>query len=429
MPRVTSSESKSSVTDLREIRFGNSRGAIYRRSDIENSSWFFRTHLTKEKRYYRVSLKTTDRTEALQKAQSEMLKVLTKRETGQSVMAISLRLGQLVQLFSKHLAAQVASGQLRARTETMQRYRVRIGLKFLKSRLPDGLNARLDSIDGEMFKDYLAWRQVGVAAKRAGRTMRRDVVRDELIVIRKMFKFGQTMKLCTEKQIPKWDFTIEREPPKRRRIVGKNLIYFMEQLVRWRENADGEIEDYQRAMVMHLIIFVQSSGLRSGEVFGLTNRHAVPLNETEMRVTVMPETSKVGRERSIIVNAPMLIEFWLGHTQRFKDPDDYLFSPYKSGRTSVRDVFYHAYASLREQLKQVDLEWFDLYHFRHWYITELLLADQSIHLIAKAVGSSVAQIERTYSNVTTEQSTRKFNKAKIDLDEDGVVRVNNKPIH
>jgi hypothetical protein len=40
-----------SVVDLHEIPFGGIKGAIYRRADIVDSSWFFRMHLKQEKRY------------------------------------------------------------------------------------------------------------------------------------------------------------------------------------------------------------------------------------------------------------------------------------------------------------------------------------------------------------------------------------------
>jgi hypothetical protein len=78
-----------SDVDLHEIPFGGIKGAIYRRADIVDSSWFFRMHLKQEKRYWRVSLTTKDRAEAFEKAQSVMVRVLAKAETGQSVMAVS----------------------------------------------------------------------------------------------------------------------------------------------------------------------------------------------------------------------------------------------------------------------------------------------------------------------------------------------------
>jgi hypothetical protein len=409
---------KPAVTDLQVIRFGRRTGTIYRRSDIVNSSYFFRTHLKQERRYYRKSLETTDHAEALEKAEKTMLAVLTKVESGQPVMANAVDLGQAVRAFSKRLANDVEIGQLRTRTEQMQRYRIQIGLNFLKAKFPEGLRTRLSDIDGAVFKDYLRWRQAAIAEKK--RTIRRSVVRDELLVIRKMFKYCCKEQLCNERQIPKWDFLPEKEPPKRRRITHQEVEKFWMVISEWAVEAKASSpEDYHRRIVYHTSELVRASGLRSGEIFGLLNKHAERINDRELKIFVRAETSKVGRERSIIVDCPFFIEFWLGRYQKYQKPDEYVFSPYKSGTTSARDIFYHSYRSLRAELKKLD--WIDLYHWRHWYITERLLAGEPVHDIAKATGTSITQIEKTYSHIRTEQVTRRFNLTDVKHNSDGGV--------
>src|SRR5260221_2746310 len=58
--------------DTQSIRFRRSMATIYRRGDIENSSWFFRLYLKEEKRHYRKSLRTSDRKEAFDLAHNEI---------------------------------------------------------------------------------------------------------------------------------------------------------------------------------------------------------------------------------------------------------------------------------------------------------------------------------------------------------------------
>jgi hypothetical protein len=404
------------VTDLQEIRFGRRTGAIYRRSDIANSSYFFRTHLKQERRYYRKSLQTNDRAEAVERAEQKMLEILSKVESGQPVMANATDLGGALSAFLKHLATHVEIGQLRKRTEQMQRYRVQLGLKFLKVKYPEGLRTKLSDVDGAVFKDYLQWRQAGLAGKK--RTIRRSVVRDELLVIRKMFKYCDREKLCTKLQIPVWEFLPEKEPPKRRRITHKEVDKFWMIIGEWAVEAQPDsAEDYHRRLVYHASELVKQSGLRSGEVFGLLNKDAKPLNDRELEIVVRADTSKVGRERLVIADCPFFIEFWLERYQRFRNADDYVFSPYRTGTTSARDVFYHSYSGLRTELE--DLRWITLYHWRHWYITERLLAGEPVHDIAKATGTSITQIEKTYSHVRTEQVTRRFNLTDIKHHADG----------
>jgi integrase len=197
---------------------------------------------------------------------------------------------------------------------------------------------------------------------------------------------------------------------------------FLEIINEWVFETEADSpEAYHRYLTWHIVTLVRSSGMRSGEVFGLKNRDAEPINDRELRIVVRAHTSKVDRERSIIVDCPEVIDFWFESMRKFRNPDEYLFSPYRSGTTSARDVFYHAYSSLRIKLREVGLGWFGLYYWRHWYITERLLAGEPIHQVAKVVGTSVGEIESTYSHVLTEQTTQKFNRTTISHDKDGQV--------
>ena len=109
--------------------------------------------------------------------------------------------------------------------------------------------------------------------------------------------------------------------------------------------------------------------------------------------------------------------------QRFKESQNFVFCPYNDGNRSARDVFYHLYKSLRVRLKEIDLDWFDLYHLRHWWITTRLLAEESISLVALAAGTSVKEIEATYSHVTTELLTKRLNEKKLAWKRDGSYEV------
>ena len=80
------------------IRFGRTKATIYRRSDIEHSSWFLRIHLTEEGRHYRKSLRTLDREEAINRAHDAVIDVLAKVSSGQRILSLSLT--DLVRRFS-----------------------------------------------------------------------------------------------------------------------------------------------------------------------------------------------------------------------------------------------------------------------------------------------------------------------------------------
>jgi integrase len=328
-------------------------------------------------------------------------------------------LKELLKRYSLHVEERVRQGQLSPRTWIAQRYRLKSGCEFLKAHYPTGMDTKLTSIDGDRFDGYLKWRQEQVAAR--GRTIRRDVVRDELLVIRKMFLWAQKARLCTAKSVPNWDFFVERQGPKRPRITYENYRDFFNTVFSWVNESKDVKDAYQRRVLMYIAVAVSLSGMRSGEIFGLKNSDIERRGKTDCLVKIRAETSKVRRGRQIIV--PRMLAKWLNEFQRHKEPSEFVFSPYADGRRSARDVFYHYYKSLRERLKDVGLDWFDLYHCRHWWITNRLLAEEPIHLVAQAAGTSVKEIESTYSHVLTELTTKRFAEKKVVWKPDGSYEV------
>src|SRR6202011_2497484 len=137
---------------------------------------------------------------------------------------------------------------------------------------------------------------------------------------------------------------------------------------------------------------ISQSGMRSGEVFGLKNRDIQARGRNRFVINIRAETSKIRRSRVITVHSDLL-GIWLRTRQFNKAPGDYVFSPKHDGTTPFRDVFYHLFTSLRMRLKEIALDWFDLYHCRHWYIPNRLYAEEPIHHGAKACGTSVKEIE------------------------------------
>jgi integrase len=407
---------RGSQKDRHVIPFGDLNVTLYRRTDVEKSSWFFRIHIKEEDRNYRKSLGTDDLQAAIKAAQREIIKILAKVASGQRVLALALK--DLLRQFSLYMEKMVEQDQIAPKTWVSQRYRLRLGLDFLKIKYPSGMETKVTDIDGEVFQDYLDWRIETLKAKE--RTIRRDVVRDELLVIRKMFTYAQKEKMCTARSIPNWDFIVEKQGPRRERINGKQFQEYWLTVMNWVKEAHDEQSHYHRVTTMHIIAFVATSGLRSGEVFGLRNKD-IEVSRNECVINVRAKTSKVRRDRKVVINTQGF-KHWLAR-QKYKEPTDHLFSPFDSGKKTARDTFYHQYGLLRLKLKAVSLEWFDLYHCRHWWITSRLLAQEPIHMVAQAAGTSVKEIESTYSHVMTEITTRGFNKRKLVWQPDGTFEI------
>ncbi|HQR52886.1 MAG TPA: hypothetical protein PLZ79_06420 [Burkholderiales bacterium] len=416
---------RSAEIDKHFVQFGRRKATIYKRSDVANSSWYFRFFVREEKRHYRKSLQTVDRVEAVERATAEIVNVLAKVQSGERILARSLR--DLARMFREHLESQVTSGDIAQRTLEVQRYRIELGCEFLKEKLPAGLDTKISAIDGKIFGDYLPWRLDKAAMGKRG-TIRKDVVRDELLVIRKMFKHGRKQRLCTDRAIPQWDFKVEKVPPARRRLKDGDYSEVVTLMRSWVREARDDKDAYHRKLVQHVMLVAANCGMRSGEIFGLKNGDIeIRRAASECKITVRPETSKVRKGRTVMLFASSggrsttrttpinyLIR-WVDECQLHKEPEDFVFAPYQKlhprtkQRVSPRDVYYHTYKSLRAKLAERNLEWFDTYHGRHLWITARLLAGESIHLVAATAGTSVREIEATYSHVIGEVVARQFN--------------------
>ena len=288
--------------EKRILSFGQLRATLYRRPDVERSSWFLRVHLKEEGRHFRKSLQTFDRVEAEARAQTEIVNVLAKIQSGQRILAASLR--ELERRFSLHLESQAASGQLSPRTVIAQQYRIKLGCEFLKDKLPAGLETKVSSLDGAIFQDYLQWRQARASNGGKRKPIRRDVIRDELLVIRKMFKFARGERLCPDRAMPTWDFPVEREGAKRERMTQRNYTDFINCIRSWTGEARNDKERYNRRLLQHIVLTISNSGMRSGEVFGLRNSDVrIHTDTNECVVTIRAETSKVRRERHVTISA------------------------------------------------------------------------------------------------------------------------------
>lgn len=405
--------SRNSEINKKIIQFGDYTVTIYQRADLTNSSYYFRVWIREEGRNYRQSLNTTDPVAAEKAVTHEMIKTLRRVDNGEKLLALELK--DLVRKFKLDCEAKVESNDLAKTTWMNHLSRIHHGVEFLKTKYKKGLETKLTEIDGKVFMDYLAFRLAENEIAR--RSLRKDVARDELLIIRKLFKFGLEKGMLSEKNMPKWDIRVEKEGPKRERMTAKDFKEFFDTTLKWMGEAETDTASYHRTMAMNVILFVATSGMRSGEVFGLKNKDLQKRGDAECLVNIRAETSKVRMERQIIVRT-LGLNNWL-KTQKYKDPNDFVFSPHHGGKTSCRDTFYHMYKSLRIKLKEINLEWMDLYHMRHWWISNRLLAEEPIHLVAVAAGTSVREIEATYSHVMSAITTKRFNRKEIVHYDDG----------
>jgi hypothetical protein len=154
-------------------------------------------------------------------------------------------------------------------------------------------------------------------------------------------------------------------------------------------------------------------------------------------IRVRAETSKKGKDRNTTISARSIgtetepvnyLIRWLKEHAIHKQPDDFVLALYEDGQkrskvypahSAARESFYQYYKSgFRKALEKTNLQFFDLYHCRHIYISYRLLDEKNPYMIAKAVGTSVAQIEKTYDQIQAEIASLEIQKGMDKISED-----------
>ena len=419
----------------RELAIGKTKVTLYQRKDNGSPCWYFKMRVKGERQYFKRSLKTTSFTEAKELAEEKVIELLGAIKAGDKIVSPTLQ--EIFRQYRKHLEDSVRRGQRRTSTINNLFSRLNTGQRFIAAKFPSGMNTKVGTLDGTVFDEYLVWREAEVHGKTKNQATL-SMIRDELIVIRAAFKWANSQKLAPTKSIPVW--TPFKSPEVRRqRFTRTDYNKVTSILTAWaRKKIKDEKQRYYTQMVRHGFLVIANTGLRSGELFGLRNSDMeVDPEKQEVKIRVRAETTKVKQERRVVLAAVeptgkgegstsvnYLIR-WLNEHQLHKDRKHFVFSDYDDGLSSGRERFYDSYKNhFRPRLKKHGLEKFDLYHCRHMFITFRLEADQNIYKIAKATGTSLTQIEKTYSHLLAEQASREIQQTRNRVQSSEKTKVN-----
>jgi integrase len=398
------------------VKFGRAKGLIYRREDSDAGVWYFRMFLSDEKRYIRKSLKTTDIREAKEFAEDELVNILSKQKAGQPIIACTFT--EAVREFQLHDEKCHKAGLkgYSKQTLALHNHYIRRGMKYFAENFPAGIRTRLSEVDGKKdFAGYLEWRLRKVKS-------RHDTVKAELVGIRMVLRYAVEQGKAPERCIPEWDFELEDTPTRERINTETDYPAVLKVLKAWTRKAQGEVDVYNRQLLHHFFLILAQSGLRSGECKQLkwSDIRAIDEEAMEVVVHVRKETSKVRRDRDVLISASTggkkdgsrinYLLRWRDRYARHKNPNDFIFSLYTKGDTYADDPIYRGMMSLREDLKAVGREWWDLYHNRHLYASLAILSGVPLAMVSNAMGNSVAVVERHYAHLLAEQSSREIAK-------------------
>jgi len=369
-------------------------------------------------RPYRRSLRTCLLELAEERATEKMVDILARQKAGQKVFATSLK--EMRDAFLTNEQSKVTRGELSPLTLKNTTLRIDRGLAFLKEKNSSvAITASIDAVDGGVWQGYVDWRL------KQNPELGLDTLDSELVTIRACFEWSRKAPRgwCTEKNIPHWELDRDSDPAVREKMSPVEYKRAMGLLSTWAADATKDKDRLKRQMVKTVIEVMEAGGLRTGEALSLRRKH-LDIRTNEIEVQIEKANTKVRKARPVGLfhNGVVALKAWLMKRGQLK-PDDLVFSTDPRSNTANR-VFYKEFGKFREDvLIPAGLEKFDPYHARHFAITQWLNQGRSVHLVATLCGTSVLQIEKTYSGVIALIVAREFAKQKMIYKEDGSFEV------
>lgn len=381
-------------TQFSRLRFGNLKVTLSR-SD-EDANWQFCVFIKDEKKQYRQSTKTAILDEAKNVAQSIVVDILSKQRSGQKVFSITV--AEARKEFLLDLDKRVKLEAISGRTATNTSRHIDWGLKFLNSAHMTA-NAGVDTVKAEIWKDYPEWRL------NQKPNLKRTVIQQELVSIRSLFKFAKERGWCTEGNIPRWELKTERVI--RKRIDQKDVHESLKAVAWWAK------EDIRREMFQVVLRTMLVTGMRTGEVLALKRKDVA---YTPKEMTIHIEKTKTHKPRSITIMHSAMV-YLRGWIEWGSDKDkEQLFD---------EGVFYQ----MLKQSRRDKVMTIDPYHLRHWYGTSEIYKGHPHYLIAKHMGTSIVQFEKTYDQALTAMIGRQLAKKKLEYAEDGTPIVTERSVN
>lgn len=392
---------------------------LFKLSADPDASWYFKMRLKGQRQYYKRSLKTAKFSEAQQECFQQVIELLAALKSGEAVVTPTL--DDALRQYRLVLESDVAVDALRKRTyNNICRYFETLRL-FVRYQYPEKKAVKLGNIDGEIFNNYLTWRTT-VGVKKVAPSTR--VVNTELIYFKAFFNWAVSKRYTNNRSIPVWEkFAVSEH--KRQRVTEAQYVRFVNALYHWAETrTNDDKETYHRQLVRHVLLVMANTGMRTGETLLLRNADIVideKLDRAEIHIK--KENSKRKKARSVLLMASKVADEesgtnyvirWITKHQKYKDPEAFVFAPFHSPLQKVEKTFYKFYEQFSTTvLKKHNLDFFTPYHCRHIYVTYSIRNDANVYKIAKAVGTSLTEIEKTYDNLLAERASEDVFKARF----------------
>lgn len=388
---------------------------IYKRGEY----WQFRMWLTKERKYVRLSLGTTNLNTAKEVAKGHYHELKAKEYAGVTHFSKTAKDGVAMYLAQreKHIGVNITKGRFSTIKTHLEHW-----LNFIKR------DVKLKELGINACEDYYLKRQEGKGKKQ---TISVTTVENEQATINAMMKW---LYKHGETNIDGFEFTKLKRADRGNESLRRNSFTDDEikdigaELSKYIAEAQQNIDEkgnLVKTIAGYYLVINLIFGLRRGEQTQLEWRdyeefeHRIGKEGYNLvKLTIRAETSKVNKTRRIVEKDFGFFEDfselqYKRHVARQKNKDKseqvkfantLMFTANGESAISNRSIAYHFDKLLkRVDIKNIQTRNIVPYSFRHYYITSKVNSKLAPTSVAEIAGTSTTQIENTYYHTTQEK--------------------------
>lgn len=388
---------------------------IYKRGEY----WQMRMWLAKEAKYARFSLKTRNKSTAIDKAKLHYHELKAGELAGKKYFSLTTKSGVEKYLEQRNKEVGQANGIVAGRYTTIKTHLTH-WLDFI------GRDVKLKELERTDCENYFLERTKGKKKLQVSATTIANEQSTINAMIKWLYKRGDTYIDGFEfKKLPKTD---RGEEANRRNTFSddevKTIVKVLDEYIKNAENNLAGEGNVQKALGGYYLGVSLITGLRRGEQVqlrwsdidnNLDYREEGKKNEL-VKIKVRGETSKVRQTRRFVVkddakyfDGLMKLQLKLQNVV-VKEPeilktlgDGLVFSTNGTTAITPRAIAYHFDKIIN--LSKINVRDRDLvpYSFRHYFITKRVNSNLPIASIAEMCGTSITQIEKTYYHTTEDK--------------------------
>jgi integrase len=386
---------------------------VYKRGDY----WQMRMWLAKEHKYARFSLKTRNKSTAIDKAKLHYHELMAGQLAGKNYFSITTRMGvekYLEQRQKDVYAGLIVSGRHKTISTHLNHW-----LNFI------GKDVKLKELERTDCENYFHHR----TKTKRNLSVSQTTIENEQSTINAMmawlYKHKEThIDGFDFKKLKKVDSGIEQN--RRATFTDDEIKEIKFQIDKYILEAEKNIDENGnliKAIAGYYLMISLISGLRRGEQLQLKWKdirefeHNVGGDEGKyfnlVKITVRGETSKVRKTRIFVIEGYDYFDGLLKlqykiHRQLNSEnsskndfPNSLMFSLNGGATLTPRSIGYH-FDKIMELAEIKERENRDLvpYSFRHYFITKRVNSNLPPAAVAEMCGTSITQIEKTYYHTT-----------------------------